>query len=248
VRIDNEKWIGGVMYWGLSSIRRRTVAGLLAVPAVLVITVASPSLASAGVATPVSIDDNFTGTSIDYSNVWAWWGTNQPDFVSFSQGGGTLNVNISGGAQPDFNVGGQTRCFAQGDFDARVGFNLVDWPPQNGVTVSLMVGGTPFNVFRVSWQFEQSEAYGAYLPPVGANLPATGTSGTLRLTRVGDIFTGWYLSGRSWVPIISGVGPTDDVPLNLAVFNVSAGATFAGLPVSVAFDNFHVRADKVICP
>jgi hypothetical protein len=230
------------------SIRRRSIGALLAVAAALVASVVAPGLASGGVVTPVSIDDNFTGTAIDYSNVWAWWGTNQPGLVSFSQGGGALNVNVSSGAQPDFNVSGQTRCLAHGNFDARVRFNLVDWPPENGVWVSLMVGGTPFNVYRVSWQFQPSEAYGAYLPPAGTSIPATGTSGTLRLTRVGDLFTGWYLSGHSWVPIISGLGPTNDVPLNLGVFNISGAATFAGLPVTVAFDNFHVSATGVTCP
>jgi hypothetical protein len=230
------------------SIRRRSIAALLAVAAALVASVTAPGLARGGVATPVSIDDNFTGTSIDYTNVWAWWGTGQPDSVSFSQGGGALTVNVSSGAPPDFNVGGQTRCSAHGDFDARVHFNLVNWPPQNGVWVMLLVGGTPFNVYRVSWQFQPSEAYGTYLPPAGTSVPATGTSGTLRLTRVGDLFTGWYLSGHSWVPIISGVGPTDDVPISLGVANISFGATFAGLPVTVAFDNFHVSANHVICP
>jgi hypothetical protein len=220
----------------------------LAVAVVLVVAVAFPSLASGGVVTPVSITDRFTGPSIDYSNVWAFWGTNQPGLVSFSQGGGTLNVNVSSGAQPDFNVGGQTRCLAHGNFDAQVDFDLVNWPPQNGVWVVLQVGGTSLNVYRVSWQFEPSEAYGAFFDPVGNTLPAMGTSGTLRLTRVGDIFTGWYRSGSSWIPIISGVGTTDDVPLTLAVANISGAATFAGLPVTVAFDNFHVRANRVICP
>jgi hypothetical protein len=230
------------------SIRRQTVVALLAAAAALAATVAAPGLARGGVVTPVSIDDNFTGTSIDYSHVWAWWGTNQPGLVSFSQGGGGLNVSVSSGAQPDFNVGGQTRCLAHGNFDARVDFNLANWPSQNGVWVMLMVGGTPFNVYRVSWQFQPSEAYGTFLPPVGTSVPATGTSGTLRLTRVGDLFTGWYLSGHTWVPIISGVGPTDDVPISLGVANISGAATFAGLPVTVAFDNFHVAANRVVCP
>jgi hypothetical protein len=219
----------------------------IGVVAILVAAFTLPAVARAGVVTPVSISDRFGGTSID-PNVWAFWGTNQPGLVDFAQGGGTLNVNVSAGAQPDFNVGGQTRCAAHGDFDARVGFNLVNWPAQNGVWVSLMVAGTPFNLYRVSWQFDPSESYGAYLPPVAMTLPATGTTGTLRLTRRGDIFTAYYLDGRSWIPIISGTGPTDDVPLTLAVFNISQAATFAGLPVSVAFDNFHVVADRIVCP
>src|SRR6266550_3039712 len=187
-----------------------------------------PVTAAGGTVTPHRIDDTFRGSSIDYANVWAFWGTNQPGLVDFAQTNGALTVNVSAGAQPDFN--------------------LVNWPPQNGVSVSLMVGGTPFNVYRVSWQFQPSESYGAFLPPVGTTLPADGTTGTLRLARVGDIFTTYYRSGLRWVPIISGVGPTDDVPLTLAVFNISGAATFAGQPVTVAFDNFHVFADRIVCP
>ena len=207
-----------------------------------------PAAAQAGKVTPHRIDESFADSSIDYSNVWAWWGTNQPGLVSFNQGGGVMTINVSSSAQPDFNVGGQTRCLVHGNFDAQVDFNLVNWPAQNGVWVSLMVGGTPFNVYRVSWQFPQTEQYGAYLPPAGATLPASGTTGTLRLTRVGAILTAYYLDGHKWVQLTSGAGPTNDVPINLAVFNISGAATFAGLPITVTLDNFHVFADQVICP
>ena len=161
---------------------------------------ALPAAASGGNVTPRTIDDRFAGSSID-SNVWAWWGTNQPAAVSFAQVKGAMTVNVSAAAQPDFNVSGQTRCLASGDFDARVDFDLSTWPAQNGVWLSLMVGGTPINVYRVSWQFDPSDAYGAYLPPAGNTLPASGTSGSLRLRRWGDTFTGYYLSGRRWSPL-----------------------------------------------
>jgi hypothetical protein len=226
----------------------RSLAWRFALLAASAAALALPAAADSGIVTPHRVDETFLSSTIDYANVWAWWGTNQPGLIDFAQGDGVFTVRVTAGAQPDFNVGGQTRCLAHGDFDARVDFDLIAWPAQNGVTVSLMVGGTPYNVYRVSWQFPQSEAYGAFLPPAGTTLPAKGTNGTLRLTRNGEILTASYRDGRDWIPLVSGTGPTEDVPLSLAVFNISGAATFAGQPVSVSFDNFHVFAERVVCP
>ena len=44
------------------------------------------------------------------------------------------------------------------------------------------------------------------------------TTGTLRLRREGSTFTGYYLAGDdTWVPIGSGIGPTDDASFSLKV-------------------------------
>lgn len=220
----------------------------IAAVALTVSLLAFPAVARGGIVTPHRIDETFMGTSIDYTHTWAFWFTNQPDAVQFHQANGVMNINVAASAQNDFNVGGATRCMARGDFDATVDFNLPTWPTADGVWVSLFVTGTPFNVYRVSWQLQPTEAYGAYLPPAGALLPATGTAGTLRLSRRDDIFTAYYRDGRTWVPLVSGVGPTDDASLTLAVSNISAASPFAGLPVTVAFDNFHVSADRIVCP
>ena len=208
----------------------------------------SAGVASAGIVTPHRIDETFMGTSIDYAHTWWFWGTNQPDAVSFNQANGVMNINVAATAQNDFVVSGGTLCRAHGNFDATVDFNLLTWPSGDGVWVSMGVTGTPFNVYRVTWQLQPTEEYGAFLPPVGTTLPATGTSGTLRLSRVGDIFTAYYLDGRNWVPIISGVGPTDDASLTLGVANISGASPFLGLPATVTFDNLHVFADRIVCP
>lgn len=220
---------------------------LLVASLVSVAALAFPVLGGAGVVTLRHIGDPFNGSTID-PNVWLPWGTNQPGLVDLGQSGGVTTMNVSALAQPDFVVGESTRCLAHGDFDARVDFNLVNWPPENGTWLSLQGAGTPYNVYRVSWQFDPSEAYGAFLPPVGTSTGATGTSGTLRLTRAGDVFTAYYLSGVAWIPIISGTGPTDDVALTIAAFNISGAATFAGLPVAIDFDNFKVDAQQIVCP
>jgi hypothetical protein len=227
--------------------RLKPLARTVAV-AVVASLLAFPAVARAGVVTPHRIDETFTGTSIDYTHTWAFWGTNQPQAVQFDQANGLLNINVAASAQNDFNVSGATRCMARGDFDATVDLNLPTWPSGDGVWVSMSVTGTPFNVYRVTWQLQPAEAYCAYLPPAQALLPATGTSGTLRLSRHGDIFTTYYRNGLSWVPIVSGVGPTNDASLTLGVANISAPSPFGGMAATVTFDNFHVFADQIVCP
>lgn len=219
----------------------------LVVAAIAAAATAVVAAASAGTVTQQRIDDRFQGSTID-PDVWAFWGTNQPGFLTFAQGGGALTVNVAAGAQPDFNVGGSTRCLARGDFDARLDYSLPTWPARSGVWVSLMITGTPFNVYRVSWQFDPNEQNGAFLPPVGNTLPATGTAGRLRLARRGDVISAYFRSGKHWIPLISGIGPTGDVALTLAVFNISNASPFAGVPVTVSFDHFRVDADAIVCP
>jgi hypothetical protein len=236
-KLDN--W--GTKAGGKGEMKRLLVLGALASA------LAFPVLAGAGVVTQRHIGDPFVGSALD-PEVWLPWGTNQPGLLDFGQSGGVATVNVSAAAQPGFVAGGFTRCLAHGDFDARVDFNLVDWPAENGTSLSLQVAGTPYNVFRVSWQFDPSEAYGVYLPPDGTNTGATGTSGTLRLTRAGEVMTGYYLSGSDWIPIFSGTGPVGDVPLSIAVFNTAGPVTFAGLPVRVDFDNFKLNAEQIVCP
>ena len=201
-----------------------------------------------GLVTPHFISDSFAAAAID-RNVWGWYGTNQPDNVAFSQSGGALNVSVSSTATNNFNASLGTRCKVRGDFDATLSYRLVEWPATNGVWVSLMAADTGgFNVYRVSWHFGDGEAYGAYLPPAGTAVAASGDLGVLRLARQGSTWTGYYLLGRHWIPIASGVGPTDDVALSPAVFNGSNATSFGGAPTHVAFDSFHASAARVVCP
>jgi len=193
--------------------------------------------------TPHRIDDRFSAPSIDRS-VWQF-GTNQPDQITLSEGAGHVTVNVSGDATNDFNVGLGTLCSAHGDFDAQVSFNLVAWPASDGVWVSLMASGTPFNTYRASASWFDS--YGAYLPPIGDVVPATGSSGTLRLARKGSQWTGSYLADHRWVAIASGVGPTVDLGLTIAVFNISNATAFGGQPATVEFNDFHLFANGIVC-
>jgi hypothetical protein len=220
---------------------------LVAAAAAAIIVVPTAGARVSGAVTPTTIEDSFSGKSID-SSVWSWWGTNDPQSVTFGLDHGAMKVDVAADASPDFSAGGQTRCAVRGDFDARARFELTVWPPHVGVWISLFAAGTPYNVYRVGWQFSPGDAYGAYLPPAGSSLPAADQGGTLRLTRWGDIYTGWYLSGVRWIPIISGIGRTDDEPLSLSVYNISNASPFGGQPVEVKLTRFHVEADGISCP
>ena len=181
--------------------------------------------------------------------MWAEYGTNQPGNIVFSQANGALTVSVSGTTGDDFNAGLTTRCRAKGNFDARLSFNLPEWPATNGVWVSLNTAATGgFNTYRVSWHFPAHEEYGAYLPPAGTTVPAAGNDGVLRLTRRGSKWTGYHKSSSGWVPISSGVGPTHDIQFNPTVFNISHVLPFGGQATTVEFRKFSVSADKIVCP
>ena len=189
------------------------------------------------------IHDRFSQDGID-SGVWMH-GTNQPNHISISEGAGHVTVNVAAATTDLFFAGVGTICAAHGDFDARVTFNVPTWPLVNGVWVSLIAQGTPYNTYRASAAWFDS--WGAYLPPAGDVVPATGTTGTLRLARKGSVWTGYYLTDHNWVAIASGPGPTDDIGLAMTVFNVDATA-FGHQAVVVQFTDFHLDADAIVCP
>ena len=228
--------------------RRLLLVGLLLALAASGVSAA----ALGGGATPKLIHDSFAGSSID-SNVWGWYGTNQPDSVSISQVNGALTVGVTSTAPNDFNAGLGTRCKARGDFDARLTFDLAAWPAENGVWVSLNTNTNGYNAYRVSWHFDSvEEAYGAYLPdanPDGGLVASTDRTGTLRLTRTESTWSAYFQSVLGdWVQIASGAGPSQDIEFIANIFNLSNVLQFGGQATTVKFTKFKVVADSVVCP
>ena len=160
--------------------------------------------------------------------------------------GGYAKVRVGAGATDGFTTGIGTQCKVRGDFEATVTYDLLEWPAGGGVWVSLLAVDTGgFNTYRAS--FPWFDSYGAYLPPAGTSVPASGTHDTLKLVRQGSTWTGSYLGPSGWVVIATGPGPTTDTGINLGVFNVPA-APFAGQPATVGFDEVSIRADAMLCP
>jgi DNA-binding SARP family transcriptional activator len=175
-----------------------------------------------------------------------WWTATHPRQLSVARTDDRVTVGMPGSAGDGFNATIETRCKVIGDFDARARFQLLQWPGTDGIWVSLMaadLGGV--NTYR-SDAF--GETYGAYIPPHdGTTVPASGSSGTLRLTRQGNLITGSYLADGSWVTIYKAIGPTTDTAISLAVFNLPDVSPFAGRPATVSFDGFTLAARKLRC-
>lgn len=176
----------------------------------------------------------------------AWWTGGSDQQVAVTQADGVVTFAVSATAPDGFNASVRTRCRVEGDFDAEVDFHLVQWPGTDGITVTLMaadLGGV--NTYR-SDTF--GESYGTYIPPSGGTLvPATGTSGTLRLARNGSTFTGSYNDGSRWVTIFSAAGPTQPTAVQLGVFNNQSVGLFGGRPATVSFDSFTLHAGTLDC-
>jgi len=191
-------------------------------------------------AAPVIADD-FAGADID-SSVWdVSDGANLYVFKSESR----LAIYVGPDAGNVFQAGVTTVCKAGGDFDAQVSFELITWPQHDGLWVSLLGSGTPFNTYRTNR--ESVDSYGAYLPPAGREVHAQGLTGRLRLTRTGKKWSGYFQTRDRWSLIASGAGPNDDMGFSVMVFNGDV-APFGRREALVYFKNFRVTADRFVCP
>ncbi len=175
-----------------------------------------------------------------------WWTGGSDQQVAVTQANGVVTVAVSATAPDGFNASVRTRCRVEGDFDAEVDFRLVQWPGSDSITVTLMaadLGGV--NTYRTD---AFGESYGTYIPPSGGTVvQATGDSGTLRLARKGNMFTGSYNDGTHWVTILSAPGPTQPTAVQLGVFNNTDVGLFGGRPATVSFDSFTLHAGTLDC-
>lgn len=129
-----------------------------------------------------------------------------------------------------------------GDFDAQVDFDLPVWPAENGFNVSIGVGG-PFNfmISRYSYDFWDREGYLYNHGGTMSSVPATGTSGKLRLKRTGTTMEAFYWQNNAWQSM--GAYSNEQFAADINIFlNSDSGqpTRFTGKLTQVAFDNFQV--------
>jgi hypothetical protein len=138
-----------------------------------------------------------------------------------------------------------TRCSFGGDFDARVDYHLVTWPPDSGARVQLNAWVNATSDYSAAARASgQTENYAGNTGSTGDAVGTSDTKGTLRLTRVGGTETAYYLAHGKWMPIHSGQAP-GNAQLGIQLFATSEA--WQHVAVSVAFDNFKVTGTRVSC-
>ena len=138
-------------------------------------------------------------------------------------------------------------CLLSGDFDIQMDYDLLVWPPGNGVRIGLST--TLGTVQRTSLgRSDQREMYffDSTEDESSGRIFTNDQSGKLRQVRLGNTVTGYYWSSGSWVVIHSGSATTEDMGVGLASW--SHNSIFGEQAVVLALDNFRVNAGTVLCP
>jgi len=203
---------------------------------------------------PLTISDSFDSDDLDGT---IWYSIHEGAGWEMTQHDGHLEFSFSPSATPGGpydTFGGHvgTQCKLPGDFDARVDYTLVTWPPGNGIQALLWAFFLPDNEGWQVWRWSSAkwgELIGSYTGPGAAgSVVLDDQSGTLRLVRRSGLVTAYFLHKGAWQPLTSA--------RNSSVATIAVGASlgngdgigFGGQPVVVDFDNFNVTGVNPICP
>jgi hypothetical protein len=127
-----------------------------------------------------------------------------------------------------------------GDFDARVDYQLLEWPPAGGVKLSL--GTEEGSIQRAGDPNQGGEVYLTHFAAdaIAGQTPTADMAGSLRLVRRGNVLTGYALRNGQWAPVHTAT-LASRVPVRLHLAAWSHDSIFSRKPVRVAFDNFRLR-------
>lgn len=195
-----------------------------------------------------TISDTFDADFVDPA---IWHQVTTDGNVTIVQSRGGLEITVGPDAQPggpydqiDVHVGKQ--CRFPGDFDARVAFELIDWPPDDNVFVGLNAIYADAVVGRAS-PVKAVDRYVTWVVP-GGRMTAIGDAkaGALRISRIGSRITTYVWHRDGWFMLATGSASGE------AVFGLQAlvlhGRPFGHQQASVAFDNFTVTGARPLCP
>jgi DNA-binding SARP family transcriptional activator len=196
---------------------------------------------------PTLITDEFEDSVLN-TTIWHQIATGTG--IDIAERNGRLEIDFAADGVPggEYNILGAhygTQCRFPEDFDVRVDYQLLDWPPANGVFVQLNAWFTNRPQLAIVRQSQTSgEEYATFWGGHVSNRRTADTSGSLRIKRVGSRFTTYHKSGRTWLPLDSVL--SEGAPM-ISIQAMSMPDWFGHKAVRVALDNFSMRAVRPAC-
>jgi DNA-binding SARP family transcriptional activator len=158
-----------------------------------------------------------------------------------------LGSGVPGGRYDQLSEGFGSQCQFNGDFDARVDYQLIEWTPPTGARVQLSAWIFPdlnSDTARTS-STQGGETYWGDIASSHNNRPTNDTQGTLRITRTNGLVKSYFLDRGAWVQL-NAARAVGQVMLGLQLF--APAADWQQKETRIAFDNFTVSAPVMICP
>jgi DNA-binding SARP family transcriptional activator len=189
----------------------------------------------------VTITDSFNGSVI---NPAIWDLALSDSNVTVTQQNGQLVVTVGANAQRagagnqiDAQVG--TQCRFPGNFDARVDYTLLEWPPNANILIGLNAVDASAFAGRES-KSETGDVYAGWAANIFGSVPLPDATGSLRIVRHNGIATSYFRHDKGWTRLASGPS-SGAAALGLQASSASADTEFGHQEVKVAFDNFKVQ-------
>ena len=167
-------------------------------------------------------------------------------------GNGRLIESISGSATPggqynqiDEHVG--LNCSLNGDFDYQVNYSLLVWPQFGGVYAGLHAFFANGSIARQSsvQPTPYNQSYNAWTDSSFGSQTTSDTNGTMRLVRVGQTLSAYFLTADGWRLVNSGPA-TNAATLGMGLS--AQGDQFAHQDASVRYDTFRLNSGALACP
>jgi DNA-binding SARP family transcriptional activator len=161
-----------------------------------------------------------------------------------------LEVSVAANATPGGQVNlieGQyrTNCGLTGNFDARVNYQTLTWPQDNGISIVLGADYPGDFIVAARASLDWGEGYWSNFGS-WPRIQADDASGSLRLVRTAGMITSYYSRRGRWVKLESRETPRAPAHIVLQLASYSP-AKYNG-PVVAAFDRFRATAQYVDCP
>lgn len=162
----------------------------------------------------------------------------------------TIPANSTGGT---IGAGRTSKCKLRGDFDLQVTYEVLDYPPSNGVKIGIRAEDLG-SVERVSlgdprYDFPNSprEVYLTnFLDGIQGFAETHDSTAVLRLKREGTMVSGYVSRDGTWQLVHTGAATTAvDVPVTILAW--SEDSAFSHREVRIAFSSFKISQGQFTC-